>query len=240
MTVTLSRPTSRFHWVPTAAGWIIGVIATMSLISSVSPFLRHLIKVPREFVDAYLFNFPDTSFAWATVLALLAGALAARKRVAWWALILNLVLAIADTRSITRGAQREHLALAAASKRLSDLEARFGVPADVLMKMNGIPEGSGLKVGQKVFFRVNGYAQSDFEGKVRRMEQWLADRQLGWGDVESTFYSDSMNDVPLLEKVDHPVATNPDPRLREPTFDVEEVDANGVTRYYADCVRVDS
>ena len=94
MTVTVRRPTSRFHWVPTAAGWIIGVIATMSLISSVSPFLRHLIKVPREFVDAYLFNFPDTSFAWATVLALLAGALAARKRVAWWALILNLVLAI--------------------------------------------------------------------------------------------------------------------------------------------------
>jgi DNA-binding transcriptional LysR family regulator len=41
---------------------------------------------------------------------------------------LNLVLAIADTRSITRGAEREHLALAAASKRLSDLEARFGVP----------------------------------------------------------------------------------------------------------------
>ena len=94
MTVTVRRPTSRFHWVPTAAGWIVGVIATMSLISSVSPFLRHLIKVPREFIDAYLFNFPDTSFAWATVLALLAGALAARKRVAWWALIANLVLAI--------------------------------------------------------------------------------------------------------------------------------------------------
>ena len=32
--------------------------------------------------------------------------------------------------------------------------------------------------------------------------------------MESTFYSDSMNDLPLLEKVDHPVATNPDPRLR--------------------------
>lgn len=40
---------------------------------------------------------------------------------------LNLVLAIAETRSITRGAQREHLALAAASKRLSDLEGRLGV-----------------------------------------------------------------------------------------------------------------
>lgn len=52
------------------------------------------------------------------------------------------------------------------------------------------------------------------EGKVQRMEQWLAERNIGWDDVESTFYSDSMNDVPLLEKVDHPVATNPDPRLR--------------------------
>ena len=52
------------------------------------------------------------------------------------------------------------------------------------------------------------------EGKVLRMEQWLAARQWGWSDVESTFYSDSMNDVPLLEKVDHPVATNPDPSLR--------------------------
>lgn len=52
------------------------------------------------------------------------------------------------------------------------------------------------------------------EGKVQRMEQWLAARRLSWPDVESTFYSDSMNDVPLLEKVDHPVATNPDARLR--------------------------
>lgn len=40
---------------------------------------------------------------------------------------LNLVLAIADTRSITRGADREGLAMAAASKRLSDLETRLGV-----------------------------------------------------------------------------------------------------------------
>ena len=52
------------------------------------------------------------------------------------------------------------------------------------------------------------------EGKVTRMEQWLAARELSWADVDSTFYSDSMNDVPLLEKVNRPVATNPDPRLR--------------------------
>lgn len=52
------------------------------------------------------------------------------------------------------------------------------------------------------------------EGKVTRMEQWLAARQLGWADVDCTFYTDSINDLALLEKVNHPVATNPDARLR--------------------------
>jgi HAD superfamily hydrolase (TIGR01490 family) len=53
------------------------------------------------------------------------------------------------------------------------------------------------------------------EGKVTRVEAWLATRNLGWQDVETTFYSDSMNDLPLLEKATHPVATNPDDRLRQ-------------------------
>ncbi len=52
------------------------------------------------------------------------------------------------------------------------------------------------------------------EGKVTRVAQWLAARGLDWGGVESTFYTDSINDLTLLEKVDHPVATNPDERLR--------------------------
>ena len=52
------------------------------------------------------------------------------------------------------------------------------------------------------------------EGKVVRVAQWLAAQGLDWLDVETTFYSDSTNDLPLLEQVDHPVATNPDPRLR--------------------------
>jgi HAD superfamily hydrolase (TIGR01490 family) len=52
------------------------------------------------------------------------------------------------------------------------------------------------------------------EGKVTRVEQWLAKRHLGWDDVETTFYTDSMNDLALLEKATHPVATNPDARLR--------------------------
>ena len=52
------------------------------------------------------------------------------------------------------------------------------------------------------------------EGKVTRMAQWLAGRGLAWADVESTFYTDSINDLTLLEKVNHPIATNPDDRLR--------------------------
>lgn len=52
------------------------------------------------------------------------------------------------------------------------------------------------------------------EGKVTRVAEWLADRSLDWTGVETWFYSDSMNDLPLLEKATHPVATNPDARLR--------------------------
>ena len=52
------------------------------------------------------------------------------------------------------------------------------------------------------------------EGKVTRVAEWLSARGLDWDDVEVTFYSDSINDLALLEKVDHPVATNPDERLR--------------------------
>ena len=52
------------------------------------------------------------------------------------------------------------------------------------------------------------------EGKVDRVQAWLAARQLDWHSVETVFYSDSINDLPLLEKVTHPVATNPDAALR--------------------------
>ncbi len=51
-------------------------------------------------------------------------------------------------------------------------------------------------------------------GKVTRVARWLAAGGRGWADVDTTFYSDSLNDLPLLEQVDHPVATNPDDRLR--------------------------
>jgi len=52
------------------------------------------------------------------------------------------------------------------------------------------------------------------EGKIRRVEEWLAG--LGWRLAEfedSGFYSDSHNDLPLLERVQHPVAVDPDAAL---------------------------
>jgi len=52
------------------------------------------------------------------------------------------------------------------------------------------------------------------DGKITRVEQWLSAHELSWNAVESTFYTDSINDLGLLEKVTHPVATNPDDRLR--------------------------
>lgn len=52
------------------------------------------------------------------------------------------------------------------------------------------------------------------EGKVVRVTQWLQSQGLDWDRVHTTFYSDSTNDLPLLEKATVPVATNPDAHLR--------------------------
>jgi HAD superfamily hydrolase (TIGR01490 family) len=54
------------------------------------------------------------------------------------------------------------------------------------------------------------------DGKVTRVEQWLTEQGKRWGDFSETrFYSDSHNDLPLLERVSHPVAVRPDHPLRQ-------------------------
>jgi HAD superfamily hydrolase (TIGR01490 family) len=52
------------------------------------------------------------------------------------------------------------------------------------------------------------------EGKVARMHEWLTACGHRFKDFESTAYSDSINDLPLLKAVNHAVAVNPDPLLR--------------------------
>lgn len=51
------------------------------------------------------------------------------------------------------------------------------------------------------------------EGKVTRLHDWLAARGEQLQDFDSWAWSDSTNDLPLLQAVQHPVATHPDPRL---------------------------
>jgi HAD superfamily hydrolase (TIGR01490 family) len=52
------------------------------------------------------------------------------------------------------------------------------------------------------------------EGKIARTEQWLATQGKRMADFSRTwFYSDSMNDLPMLSVVSNPVAVNPDARL---------------------------
>lgn len=69
-------------------------------------------------------------------------------------------------------------------------------------------DGSG-----KITGRIEG-VPSFREGKITRVNAWLAARGLTLADFESsTFYSDSTNDLPLLECVGEPVATNPGPAL---------------------------
>jgi HAD superfamily hydrolase (TIGR01490 family) len=82
----------------------------------------------------------------------------------------------------------------------------FGM--DELIAIDLVVDDSGTPTGE-----IHG-TPSFREGKVARVEQWLSERSLSWADVtHSVFYSDSMNDLPLLERVHEPVATNPDARL---------------------------
>jgi HAD superfamily hydrolase (TIGR01490 family) len=52
------------------------------------------------------------------------------------------------------------------------------------------------------------------EGKAQRVDQWLGGRGRGWADfARISVYSDSPNDLPLLDRATDPVATNPTPAL---------------------------
>jgi HAD superfamily hydrolase (TIGR01490 family) len=79
------------------------------------------------------------------------------------------------------------------------IAAEFGVDALIATE----PERDGARFTGRVAgvpcFR---------EGKVQKLEAWLEEVQ-GKPD-ESWFYSDSHNDLPLLERVEHPVTVNPD------------------------------
>ncbi len=80
-----------------------------------------------------------------------------------------------------------------------------------------VPELLAVRLARDAQGRVTGDIDgvpSFREGKITRVEQWLADRGRQLGDFDRvSFYSDSPNDLPLLERANDPVATNPSPAL---------------------------
>ena len=71
------------------------------------------------------------------------------------------------------------------------------------------------EVGGEFTGRVKG-VPSFREGKVERLKIWMAEHGIEWQMLtESWFYSDSLNDLPLLSMVSHPVAVDPDETLKE-------------------------
>lgn len=82
------------------------------------------------------------------------------------------------------------------------IASRFGVEQLIATELERDAAGrvTGRILGQPSFR----------EGKIGRVERWLAAHGHRLEDFErSVFYSDSTNDLPLLERVSHPVATNP-------------------------------
>lgn len=88
------------------------------------------------------------------------------------------------------------------------IAAAFGVEHLIAVRLQRDPAG-----------RYNGHIDGvpSFQaGKITRVRDWLASEGRQWQDFDrTTFYSDSVNDLPLLEQVSHPVATNPTPALAD-------------------------
>ena len=82
----------------------------------------------------------------------------------------------------------------------------FGIADLIAVRLDRGPGGT-------ITGRIDG-TPSYREGKVTRVAEWLAGQGHGWGDFERiSVYSDSLNDLPLLERASDPVATNPSAAL---------------------------
>jgi HAD superfamily hydrolase (TIGR01490 family) len=82
----------------------------------------------------------------------------------------------------------------------------FGIAELIAVRLERGPGGT-------ITGRIDG-TPSYREGKVQRVQEWLAGLGLGWRDFDRIcVYSDSVNDLPLLERATDAVATNPSPAL---------------------------
>ncbi len=85
------------------------------------------------------------------------------------------------------------------------IAAEFGIPHLIATEPESVGGRFTGRVAGTPCFR---------EGKIRRVDQWLAGLGRRLEDyAASSFYSDSHNDLPLLERVRRPVAVDPDEQL---------------------------
>ena len=116
-----------------------------------------------------------------------------------------------DTRDLVARHQQngdEVLVITATNRFIvSPIVAEFGIKELIAVELEETEDGrfSGAYVG----------TPSYREGKITRLNHWLADRAQTLDDFDKVyFYSDSRNDLPLLSLVNTPVAVNPDEFLR--------------------------
>ncbi len=103
----------------------------------------------------------------------------------------------------------EHLVMVTATNEFVTRPIAQAFDMDVLLAVELVRDETGFFTGE-----IAGVPTLR-EGKVTRVQQWLNEQGLRLQDVEATFYSDSMNDLPLLEQVQHPVVTNGSPALKQ-------------------------
>lgn len=86
-----------------------------------------------------------------------------------------------------------------------------------IAKAFGIADLIAIRLERDAFGTITGRIDgvpSYREGKVTRVGQWLTGQGAHWSDFgRIAVYSDSLNDLPLLERATDPIATNPSPQL---------------------------
>jgi HAD superfamily hydrolase (TIGR01490 family) len=85
---------------------------------------------------------------------------------------------------------------------------------EVVGRKLGIPEVLGIDLVEKqgrYTSKIEG-VPSYREGKVTRLEQWIAAQPTTYSEIH--FYTDSINDLPLCEFADYAYLVNPCPRLK--------------------------
>ena len=115
-----------------------------------------------------------------------------------------------QSRELVRAAlaQTEHVLIITATNRF--VTETIATELDVKYLIGTEPE----EIDGEFTGRVSG-TPSFREGKITRLNEWLAARNLHWDSFGTTrFYSDSLNDLPLLEKVHEAIAVDPDDTLR--------------------------